>query len=131
MYLLNRKAKAVEETTEIALGKLVRACVFISTGAVLLGGVLNLLRHGNDFVAWEKFYGEPAALHTFSGIADAAFAAQGKGIIQFGLILLIATPVLRVLASMLFFIKRWDFMFAGFTVFILLVLSLSLFIPWK
>jgi uncharacterized membrane protein len=131
MHDLKRRAKVIEETIEITLGKLVSACLLISTSAVLLGGVLNLLRHGNEFVALEKFYVEPAALRALSGIADAAFAAQGRGIIQFGLILLLAVPGLRVATSMLVFIKRWDLVFSGFTLFVLLVLSFSLFIPWN
>ncbi len=130
MHLLEGNEKTVAKAVETVLSRFARSCISISTGAVLLGGVLNLLRHGNEFVAWEKFYGEPAALCSFSRITDAAFAAQGKGIIQFGLILLVAVPVLRVAASMLAFIRKSDFVFIAFSLFVLLILSFSLFNPW-
>jgi len=116
-----------DRSIEITLGNLLRAGVLISAGTVLLGGTLNILRHGGEPVTWEKFHGEPAALRSLSGIAEAAFAAQGKGIIQLGLILLVAVPVLRVAVSMLVFLRKRDFIFAGITLLVLLLLSYSLF----
>jgi uncharacterized membrane protein len=121
------KQKADEQSLEITLGNLLRTGVFISVGTVLLGGILNLLRHGSESLAWEKFHGEPAALRGLSGIVDAALAAQGKGIIQLGLILLVAIPVLRVAVSMFTFMQKRDFVFVALTFLVLLVLSYSLF----
>ncbi len=111
---------------EARLSRLLQAGVLISSGTILLGGIMNLLRHGNEPVTWERFHGEPAALRTLSGIAEAAMAAQGKGIIQFGLILLIAVPVLRVAVSAIVFLWERDFIFAGLTLMVLAVLAYSL-----
>jgi uncharacterized membrane protein len=127
MDALNTKTKAEDHAIEITLGNLLRTGVLIAAGTVLLGGILNLLRHGSESVTWEKFNGEPAALRSLSGIAEAAFAAQGKGIIQLGLILLVAVPVLRVTVSMLVFVQKRDFAFAGLTLLVLIILSYSLF----
>jgi uncharacterized membrane protein len=112
---------------ETALGWLLRIGVVISAFTVILGGLLNLLRHGHEPVTWEQFNGEPAALRSLSGIADAAFAAQGKGIIQLGLMMLIAVPVLRVAASVLLYAQKRDFLFVGITGLVLLILCYSLF----
>ena len=113
------------QSIEATLGGLLRAGVIISSGTILLGGILNLLRHGNEPVTWEQFHGEPAALRTLSGIAEAAMAAQGKGIIQFGLILLIAVPVLRVAVSIIVFILERDFLFAALALTVLAILTYS------
>jgi uncharacterized membrane protein len=120
------KNNAVDETSvEKTLASLLRSGVLFS--AVLVGGVLNLLRHGTEPVIWEKFHGEPASLRTLTGIADAALAAQGRGIIQLGLLLLVAVPVLRVAISFVMFLRKRDLAFVGFTLCVLLVLGYSLF----
>jgi uncharacterized membrane protein len=118
---------AVDTPMENALATVLRSGVLISAGTVLVGGVLNLLRHGREAVTWEKFHGEPVALRTLSGIADATLAAQGRGIIQLGLLLLVAVPVLRVVVSFLVFLRKRDAAFTGFTLCVLLVLAYSLF----
>jgi uncharacterized membrane protein len=127
MNSLAEKPNIERHDIEATLGKLLRMGVLISSGTVILGGVLNLLRHGHEPVTWEKFNGEPAALRTLSGIAEAAFAAQGRGIIQLGLILLVAVPVLRVAVSMIVYAQKRDYAFVGITLLVLLVLSYSLF----
>jgi uncharacterized membrane protein len=116
-----------ENSVEKTLAALLRSGVLFSAVTVMVGGVLNLLRHGRDPVIWEKFHGEPASLRTLTGIADAALAAQGRGIIQLGLLLLVAVPVLRVAVSFIVFLRKRDFAFVSFTLCVLLVLGYSLF----
>ncbi len=111
---------------EVKLSRLLQIGVLISSGTIFLGGVMNLLRHGRETVMWERFNGEPAALRSLSGIAEAAMAAQGKGVIQLGVILLIAVPVLRVAVSAIVFLWERDFMFAGLTLLVLVILGYSL-----
>jgi uncharacterized membrane protein len=116
-----------ESSVERILASLLRSGVLFSAVTVIVGGVLNLLRHGREPVIWEKFHGEPASLRTLNGIADAALAAQGRGIIQLGLLLLVAVPVLRVAVSFVVFLRKRDLAFVGFTLCVLLVLAYSLF----
>jgi len=116
-----------QQAMELTLGKLLRAGVMVSGSTVLIGGVLNLLRHGREAVAYATFRGEPAALRGLSGILDATMAAQGKGIIQLGLMLLVAVPVLRVVVSAVIFAQRRDFTYVAFTLIVLCILSYSLF----
>ena len=51
---------------------------------------------------------------------------QGRGIIQLGLLLLIATPVARVAFSIFGFALEGDRMYAGFTLIVLAILLYSL-----
>jgi uncharacterized membrane protein len=55
-----------------------------------------------------------------------AVAGKPYAIIGFGTLLLIATPVLRVALSVVFFLVQRDWLYVGITVFVLAVLLLSL-----
>ena len=55
-----------------------------------------------------------------------AVALNGRGIIQLGLLFLIATPVARVIFSILGFAAERDRMYVVFTVIVLAVLLFSL-----
>ena len=52
---------------------------------------------------------------------------HGRGLIQLGLLLLITTPVARVLFSVLAFLYEKDWTYVGVTVIVLGLLSYSLF----
>ena len=54
-------------------------------------------------------------------------AFHGQAIIQFGLLLLIATPVARVAFSAVAFASRGDYMYVVITLIVLAVLLYSLF----
>jgi uncharacterized membrane protein len=56
-----------------------------------------------------------------------AAAFQGRGIIQLGLLLLIATPVARVALSIFGFAAERDRMYVGFATIVLVILLSSLF----
>jgi uncharacterized membrane protein len=75
---------------------------------------------------YHAFRGEPTGYRTFSGIIDEALHFRGRGIIQLGLVLLIATPVARVAFSIWGFLAERDRMYAAFTAFVLAVLLYSL-----
>jgi uncharacterized membrane protein len=51
---------------------------------------------------------------------------RGRGLIQLGLLFLIATPIARVALSIVGFALERDRMYVGFTVIVLLVLLYSL-----
>ncbi len=74
------------------IGNLLRIGVVVSSLIVLIGGGLYLRRHGNELPNYHIFYGEPSELRNVFGIIKTAFSYSGRGIIQFGLLLLIATP---------------------------------------
>ena len=55
-----------------------------------------------------------------------AFTLHSRGLIQLGLLLLIATPVARVAFSIFGFAEEKDRMYVAFTVIVLLILLYSL-----
>ena len=115
-----------DEKMEIIIGNLLRTGVMLSAAVVLIGGIIYLARHGTEPTHYRIFHGEPAEYRTVSGIFQQVRALRGRGIIQLGLLLLIATPVARVAFAVWGFAKERDRMYVIFTVIVLVILLYSL-----
>jgi len=115
-----------DRKVEDVIGILLRAGVLLSALVVLGGGIVYLLRHGGAPADYRIFRGEPAELRHVGSIFRAALTLSGRGIIQLGLLLLIATPIARVAFSIFGFAEEKDYMYAGFTTIVLLILLYSL-----
>ena len=115
-----------DQRLEIIIGNLLRFGVLIAATVVLAGGILFSLRHGKVGADYTQFNGEPENLRNISGIAIAAAHGEARAIIQFGLLLLIATPVARVLLSVFGFALERDRMYVLITLIVLGVLLYSL-----
>lgn len=108
------------------LGILLRTGVLISAVVVLLGGVLFLIHSGGRPTDYHVFHGVPANLSSLRLIAVGAFHLEPLAVIQFGLLLLIATPVARVLFSVIAFAMEEDFLYVGISTIVLCVLLYSI-----
>jgi uncharacterized membrane protein len=93
---------------EQLVGRLLQIGVAISALVIIVGGVMLLAHHGHDIPTYVPFRGEPAELTSLSGIIRGAFAMNAAAIIQFGLVLLIATPVMRVAFTLVAFVLQRD-----------------------
>jgi len=116
-----------EKRFEQLLGNLLRIGVLLAAFVVLLGGVLYLIRHGEELPDGKVFHGEPPELRKPSGIVKNAMHFRGRGIIQLGLLLLVATPVARVAFSVFGFLRERDYTYVVLTLIVLAVLLFSLF----
>ena len=115
-----------DQKTEEIIGNLLRAGVMLSAAVVLTGGVLYLMAHGGARTDYRVFQGEPSDLREIGGIVHEAFAGGSRGIIQLGLLLLIATPIARVAFAVFAFAAERDRMYVGFTLIVLAILMYSL-----
>jgi uncharacterized membrane protein len=106
------------------VGRLLQTGVIFAAVLVLAGGAVFLSRHGGEAPGHRTFRGEPAVLRSIAGIVHDAVHGSGRGIIQFGLLCLIATPVARVAFAMFAFLMQHDRLYA---VVALIVLSLLLY----
>jgi uncharacterized membrane protein len=111
---------------ENILGNLLRAGVVLSAVIVSCGAVIYLARHGREPANYRVFQGEPSELSRVPGVVRDAVELSGRGIIQLGLLLLIATPVARVIFSIWGFAAERDRMYVAFTVIVLAILIFSL-----
>jgi len=116
-----------DRKVEDLIGNLLRAGVFLSALIVFVGAAVYLARHGSELADYRVFHGEPNQLRTIPGVLHEAFSFQGRGIIQLGLLLLIATPVARVVLSIIGFAAERDRMYVGFATIVLVILMYSLF----
>jgi uncharacterized membrane protein len=117
-----------EERVERFVGNLLRAGVILAATVILLGGVLYLVRHGGEPADHKIFEGEPPNLVSPRGILASALALESRGIIQLGLLLLIATPVARVVFSIYAFARQRDLLYAALTTTVLIILLASIFL---
>jgi uncharacterized membrane protein len=115
-----------DQRTEAVISVLLMAGVLLAAGVVLLGGIVFLARHGSSIPSYHVFQGEPTDLRTLSGIFRDAFTFEGRGIIQLGLLILIATPVARVVFSIFAFGMERDSLYVVVTLVVLAVLVFSL-----
>jgi uncharacterized membrane protein len=116
-----------EQKLEGVIANLLRAGVVLSAFVVLSGAVMYLGFHPWARVDYRTFRGEPDELKTVHGVVRYAFSGQAKGIMQLGLLLLIATPIARVISSAVVFALEEDRMYLLFTLLVLAVLLYSLF----
>ena len=115
-----------DKRIENAIGRLLQGGVLLSAAVVFCGACIYLVRYGRSPADFRVFRGEAADYRTVRGIVRSAMALRGRGIIQLGLLLLIATPVARVVFSIWGFAEERDRMYVLFTLIVLGVLIYSL-----
>jgi len=108
------------------IGNLLRVGVTLAAAVVLFGGTVHLFRHGLAAPHYHIFVGEPADLRSVSGIVRDALALRGRGLIQLGLLLLIATPVARVAFSVAALAMQRERLYLVVALIVLAVLMYSL-----
>jgi uncharacterized membrane protein len=116
-----------DQTIENIIAGMLRAGVMLSTTLVLGGGIWYLFQFGADRPEYGKFQGEPAMLRSVSGIVRGAMLLDPRAWIQLGLLVLIATPVARVLFSIFAFLAQQDRTYVAITLVVAGVLLYSLF----
>lgn len=117
-----------EERVEQVMGNLLRIGVIASALVVFLGGLLYLMHDGGQPAPnLHEFHGQPEPLRSPASILREAAVLDPLGLIMLGLLLLIATPVARVIFSVAAFALQSDRLYVLFTLLVLAVLFYSLF----
>ena len=111
---------------EVFIGNLLRAGMITAATVVVLGAGIYLWQRALQPADFHVFRGEAARLRTLPAILQGAAHLHGKSIIQFGLLLLIATPIARVVFSAVAFALERDYLFVALTLIVLGVLLYSL-----
>jgi uncharacterized membrane protein len=114
---------------ERQLGALLRFGVLTSALVILVGGAVYLDGHHAEKTDYGTFHDDRLQhLRSPRSIIESALTGSGRGIIQLGLLLLIATPVARVVVSAVGFGRQRDFIYVALTLFVLAVLLYGLFL---
>lgn len=130
----DREVAAQKNVTQISsdrkieqfISNLLKYGVLLASTVVFVGGVLYLMRHGSEPTEYQFFHGEPAQFCSPLGVVQAVLVGDPRGIIQLGILLLIATPVARVAFSLLVFLWQRDLIYVFVTSFVLTGLIYSL-----
>jgi uncharacterized membrane protein len=116
-----------DEQMRNLLGTLLRIGVLTSAVVVIFGGILFFIQHPGETIDFRIFKSEPARLRHVHTIIIEALHFRSRSVIQFGLLLLIATPVARVLFSLVGFVIEKDKIYIFITAMVLFILCCSLF----
>jgi uncharacterized membrane protein len=115
-----------DKTLENLIGILLRSGVLAAAAIVSISGVVFVAQHHAEHPAYASFHLEADNLRTIGGIIRSSRHLQSDAIIQLGLLVLIATPVLRVaLAAVGFYLER-DRLYLAVSLIVLTILLLSL-----
>lgn len=117
-----------EERMEQLVGNLLRIGVLLAAAVTLLGGAVFLMHHGSQVPDYSVFRGQPPMLSSLGGIIAGALALETAAIVQLGIVILIATPVTRVLLTLVAFAIQRDWMYVLISAIVLALLGYSLFV---
>jgi uncharacterized membrane protein len=117
-----------DQRLEVSMGHMLRIGVTVAALVVLAGGILYLSKAGGGAMPdYQHFHGAPAAYEHVGAIIVGVLHFDSKSLIEFGILLLIATPVCRVLFGVVGFALLKDRLYAAVSTIVLIVLLLSFF----
>lgn len=120
------RSEWTDQKTEALVGQLLRAGVTSAAVIVMAGAAVYLVRHGLQPANYRVFKGEPTDLREWRGIIHEALRGRGRGIVQMGLLVLLLTPVARVLFAAFAFAMERDWFYVAVSSFVFLVLLYSM-----
>jgi uncharacterized membrane protein len=125
---MNQKAmtKFKDKDMQLLLGQVLRAGTVVSISIVFAGGIFYLYRHGLSVVNYKTFKGVPDFLQHFRGIMASVFHLNAPAVMQLGIMLLIATPILRVAFSAIGFVLEKDYLYVGISLLVLFIIFMSM-----
>ena len=115
-----------DDRVQRVIGTLLRWGVILAAAVVLAGGAMYFRSCGSTIPDYKVFRGEPPELRVVTGIVREAVSLNPLGVIQFGILLLIATPLARVAFSVAAFALQRDRTYVVVTLFVLAVVLLGL-----
>ncbi len=108
------------------IGNTLRWGVSIACVIAFIGGVIYLLHYGGDpmpdYTTFSYNTQQPAEYTTLDGIFSGMLSLNAASLIQVGVIALILTPIMRVLLSLIDFLKERDWLYATITSIVLAII---------
>jgi uncharacterized membrane protein len=111
---------------ETIMGRLLQAGVLLASAVVLVGGALYLKAHAGTLVNYRTFTGEAANLRYPARLLSLLKTGDPEAIVQLGILLLIATPVARVVFAVIGFAVERDRLYVVISLIVLAVLTFGL-----
>ena len=115
-----------DQKLEVAIGRMLQIGVMLAAAVVLLGGILYLRQETGPRPDYSHFTGVAERFRSPTEIVINAFHGKARSIIQLGLLLLIATPIARVIFAAAGFLLERDYLYVCVSMIVLAVLLYSL-----
>ncbi|HEX3660570.1 MAG TPA: DUF1634 domain-containing protein [Acidobacteriaceae bacterium] len=115
-----------DKRLETLVGVMLRTGVLLAAAVVLTGGVMYLVQNHGARPDYAHFTPEPAQFATLKGAATGFLTLEPRSIIMLGLLILIATPVARVLMCVIGFLMERDRLYVAVSSVVLAILLYSL-----
>jgi uncharacterized membrane protein len=119
-------ARFDDRRMETIMGRLLQAGVLFASAVVLVGGILYLKAHAGTPANYRTFTGEAASLRYPTRLLSSLKTGDPAAIVQLGILLLIATPVARVVFAVVGFSIERDRLYVAVSLIVLAVLTFSL-----
>lgn len=123
---LANKGNIKDKDIQLILGTLLRAGVIISMGIVLVGGVIFLIHNKGVITDYKVFKPELAKFSSISAIFKGVLTLQGDAVVQFGILMLIFTPIARIVFAIFSFLVERDYLYVLIGIIILAIITISL-----
>ena len=122
-----------ERDVEQYIGKLLRYGVMLSCAITLFGGIIYLFQHKGVMVDYSPVptgmaFGVEDYLRELNTIFPRMLDFDGAAIIQFGVLVLIATPIIRVAFSAFSFLIEKDYLYVVITLIVLAIILANMFL---
>ena len=103
-----RHPALTDERMELLMGRLLQTGVLIAAGVVAFGGVLYVLHHGGEHIAYRIFQPKPLNLRHPLSLVAILRSSGAVGIVAAGILILVATPICRVVFALVSFALERD-----------------------
>jgi len=123
---LANKENIKDKDIQLILGTLLRAGVIISMGIVLIGGVIFLIHNKGVLTDYKVFKPELAKFSSIAAIFKGVLTLQGDAVVQFGILMLIFTPIARIVFAIFSFLIERDYLYVVIGIIILAIITISL-----
>ncbi|WP_316739671.1 DUF1634 domain-containing protein [Pedobacter aquatilis] len=116
-----------EKDIQVLLGTLLRAGVIISMSTVLIGGIIFLIHNNGAITDYKVFTPELSKFSSVLEILKGVTTFKGDAIVQFGVLMLIFTPIARIIFAIFSFLIEKDYLYVliGFIILAIIAISLS------
>ncbi len=118
--------RITDKQMQRVIGNVLRYGVFTSAAIVMAGAVIFLLHHGGQVADYHDFSGDLSPFRNITAIWSGVWQGEGIAIIQMGVAVLLATPIVRVLCSAISFILERDYLYVLITFIVLAIITFSM-----
>jgi uncharacterized membrane protein len=107
---------------EAIMGRLLQVGVLLAASVVLVGGVRYLVAHAGESSNYRVFAARPIELRHPAALLSGIARGDSSAIIELGILLLVATPICRVIFAVIAFAIERDRLYVAISLTVLAVL---------